>query len=104
MPRKVSAQHREALLDAALECFSERGFDATRVEDIARMAGVAKGSVYTHFKDKEALFQGLIESTLIPLYQQAQELQKDETLTLRKKLRVLRNRFWTTTAIQNLLA
>ena len=86
MPRKVSAQHREALLDAALECFSKRGFDATRVEDIARLAGVAKGSVYTHFKDKEALFQGLIESTLIPLYQQAQELQKDETLTLREKI------------------
>ena len=34
MPRKVSAQHREAILDAALECFSKRGFDATRVEDI----------------------------------------------------------------------
>ena len=49
MPRKVSAQHREAILDAALECFSKRGFDATRVEDIARLAGVAKGSVYTHF-------------------------------------------------------
>ena len=45
MPRKVSAQHREAILDAALECFSKRGFDATRVEDIARLAGVAKGSV-----------------------------------------------------------
>lgn len=58
MPRKVSAQHREAILDAALECFSKRGFDATRVEDIARLAGVAKGSVYTHFKDKEALFRG----------------------------------------------
>lgn len=86
MPRKVSAQHREALLDAALECFSKRGFDATRVEDIARLAGVAKGSVYTHFKDKEALFQGLIESTLLPLYQQAQELQKDKTLTLREKI------------------
>lgn len=86
MPRKVSAQHREALLDAALECFSKRGFDATRVEDIARLAGVAKGSVYTHFKDKEALFQGLIESTLLPLYRQVQEIQRDKTLTLREKI------------------
>lgn len=86
MPRKVSAQHREALLDAAFECFSKRGFDATRVEDIARLAGVAKGSVYTHFKDKEALFQGLIESTLLPLYRQVQEIQRDKTLTLREKI------------------
>lgn len=86
MPRKVSAQHREAILDAALECFSKRGFDATRVEDIARLAGVAKGSVYTHFKDKEALFQGLIESTLLPLYRQVQEIQRDKTLTLREKI------------------
>lgn len=82
--------------------FSKRGFDATRVEDIARLAGVAKGSVYTHFKDKEALFQGLIESTLLPLYRQVQEIQRDKTLTLREKSRAPLSRSWTTTVIRNL--
>lgn len=32
MPRKVSAQHREAILDAAIECFSKRGFDASQTQ------------------------------------------------------------------------
>jgi AcrR family transcriptional regulator len=61
-----SAARRDAILAAALEEFSARGFAATRLDDVARRAGVAKGTIYLHFRDKEALFQELIRSALSP--------------------------------------
>jgi AcrR family transcriptional regulator len=59
-----SAARRAAILKAALDEFCERGFAATRVEDVAARAGVAKGTIYLNFKDKQALFEELIRSTL----------------------------------------
>ena len=61
-----SALRREAILAAALEEFSARGFAAARLEDVAQRAGVAKGTIYLHFHDKEALFQELITTMLVP--------------------------------------
>lgn len=62
-----SAARREAILAAALDEFSERGFAATRLDDVARRAGVAKGTIYLYFRDKEALFQELTRAMLTPL-------------------------------------
>jgi AcrR family transcriptional regulator len=59
-----SAKRRAAILAAALDAFCEKGFAATRVEDVAAKAGVAKGTIYLNFKDKQALFEELIRSTL----------------------------------------
>ena len=61
-----SAARREAILQAALDEFSAQGFAAARLDDVARRAGVAKGTIYIHFRDKEALFQELIRSVLSP--------------------------------------
>src|SRR5436305_3263865 len=62
-----SAARREAILAAALDEFAAQGFAATRLDDVARRAGVAKGTIYLHFRDKEALFQDLVRSVLSPL-------------------------------------
>jgi AcrR family transcriptional regulator len=62
-----SAARREAILNAALEEFSSQGFAAARLDDIARRAGVAKGTIYLYFADKETLFQELVRSMLTPL-------------------------------------
>ena len=62
-----AAERRDAILDAALNEFSARGFTATRLDDVAEHAGVAKGTIYLHFKDKESLFQELIRSKMIPV-------------------------------------
>lgn len=56
-----SDRSRTAILDAALELFSHRGYGATSMRDIAATAGVSTGSVYHHFKDKESIFQALLE-------------------------------------------
>lgn len=61
------AQRREAILTAALEEFSARGFAATRLDDVARRAGVAKGTIYLYFSDKEDLFQELVRAMLSPV-------------------------------------
>ena len=55
-----SERSRTAILDAALEWFSHRGYGATSMRDIAGKAGVSTGSVYHHFQDKEAIFQALL--------------------------------------------
>ena len=62
-----AAARREAILDAALDEFAARGFAAARLDDVARRAGVAKGTIYIHFRDKEALFQELILFQLSPV-------------------------------------
>jgi AcrR family transcriptional regulator len=61
-----SAARREAILHAALDEFSARGFAATRLDDVAKRAGVAKGTIYLHFRDKEALFQEIVRSLMGP--------------------------------------
>ena len=62
-----SAERRDAILSAALDEFSIRGFEAARLDDVARRAGVAKGTIYLYFRDKESLFQELIRAMLTPL-------------------------------------
>ena len=67
-PRKEkSAARRDAILAAALEVFGERGFEAARLDDVARRANVAKGTIYLYFRDKEALFQELLRQMLMPI-------------------------------------
>jgi AcrR family transcriptional regulator len=62
-----AAERREAIIEAALDEFISRGFTATRLDDVARRAGVAKGTIYLHFKDKESMFEELIRTALVPL-------------------------------------
>lgn len=56
-----SERSRSAILEAALELFSHRGYGATSMRDIAGKSGVSTGSVYHHFADKEAIFLALLE-------------------------------------------
>src|ERR1700676_2857477 len=66
-PAPDPIQRRKAILDAALEEFAARGFAATRLDDVARRAEVAKGTIYLYFRDKESLFQELVRTMLSPL-------------------------------------
>src|ERR1700709_2014873 len=62
-----AAERRQAIIDAAMDEFIARGFAATRLDDVAKRADVAKGTIYLHFRDKETLFQELIRTALGPL-------------------------------------
>lgn len=53
------------ILDAALELFVEKGFRATKMEDIARAAGVTKGTPYLYFQNKEDIFKAVVRESLV---------------------------------------
>lgn len=62
-----AAERRAAIVEAAMEEFIARGFAATRLDDIARRAGVAKGTIYLHFRDKESMFEELVRTVIVPV-------------------------------------
>ena len=52
---------RDQILDGATKVFLESGFDAASMNDICRVAGVSKGTIYVYFANKEDLFEALID-------------------------------------------
>lgn len=66
---RMAIARRTAILDAAREEFVAKGFAAARVEDIAKRAGVAKGTIYLSFPDKEQLFESVVSDHMAPLVQ-----------------------------------
>jgi AcrR family transcriptional regulator len=61
--RKRRPEARPAeILEAALELFTERGFKATRLEDVASRAGLSKAAIYLYFKDKTSLLTALVQA------------------------------------------
>ncbi len=63
-PRKIARP--EDILAAALRVFSERGFAASRLDDVAREAGVSKAALYLYFESKQAIFEALVRSAVVP--------------------------------------
>lgn len=73
-PRQRRKEARPAeLAAAALELFVEKGYAATRLDDVARRAGVAKGTVYLYFANKEALFDGVIRQAILPALERGEQ-------------------------------
>lgn len=71
--RRKEARPQE-LLAAALDLFVERGYAATRLEDIAKHAGVSKGTLYLYFTNKEDLFMEMVRETVLPVIGEAEEI------------------------------
>jgi AcrR family transcriptional regulator len=69
--RRKDARPHE-LLAAALDLFVERGFASTRLEDVARRAGVSKGTLYLYFENKEDLFKAVVRNTIVPAIGEAE--------------------------------
>lgn len=62
---------RLALVDAALTTFSRVGFAAAKMDDVADEAGVSKGTVYLYFDSKEHLFEEMVKSKMLPMFDQS---------------------------------
>lgn len=79
-PRKRRKEARPSeLLAAALTLFVERGFAATRLEDVARHAGVSKGTLYLYYANKESLFKAVIEEGIIPVIAENEAIAAQHT-------------------------
>ena len=75
VPRQRRKQARpQELLQAALELFVEKGFAATRTDEVARRAGVSKGTLYLYFPSKEELFKAVVRHSLASLIAEGEAL------------------------------
>lgn len=64
--RRRKADRPGEIVEAALVVFSEKGFAAAKLDDIARRAGVSKGAVYLYFETKEDVFRAVVEQAIAP--------------------------------------
>ena len=70
--RRRKADRPEEIVAAAMEVFSERGFAAARLEEIAKRAGVSKGAIYLYFPTKAEIFRAVVEQAVAPNLANAQ--------------------------------
>ncbi len=90
--RRTEARPAE-ILDAALAVFAEKGFAAARLEQVAKAAGVSKGTLYLYFDSKEALFEAVVRSAIVPRIADAEALLRDHRGSAADLLAALYHRF-----------
>lgn len=84
----------EEILSAALDVFVERGFARARLEEVARRAGVTKGTIYLYFKSKDALFKAVVRETIVPVIAQGEEMARSFTGSARDLVERLVREYW----------
>jgi AcrR family transcriptional regulator len=74
--RRDPEARRQAILDAAVGVFVAQGFAAAKLDDVAEKAGVAKGTIYLHFKDKQDLFEQMVRAAVAPVIERLEAVAK----------------------------
>jgi AcrR family transcriptional regulator len=91
--RRKEARPAE-LITAALDLFVERGFAATKLDDIAARAGVSKGTLYLYFASKEQLFKAVIEQGVVPVMDEGEEMLAQHEGDAGSLLQAMLLRWW----------
>src|SRR5881296_547221 len=91
--RRKTARPGE-IIAAALDVFVERGYEATKLQEVARRAGVTKGTVYLYFDSKEALFKAVVRETIVPVIAQGEALARSFTGSARELVERLVREYW----------
>lgn len=87
---KEDAQEtREDILDAAEDCFLERGLSRTSLEAIAARAGVTRGAVYWHFKNKDEVLEAMVNRVSVPFFHGLERVSRADGTTPLRDLREL---------------
>ena len=94
----------EEILDAALSLFTEKGFAATRMTDVAKLAGISKGTLYLYFESKEAIFHAVIQEMITPKIARIEQLVEQHKGPSIELLRLLIMSWWTEVAKTKLSA
>lgn len=81
------------IMNAALKEFSVNGFAGTRLEDVARRAGISKGTIYLYFNSKEELFEAVVRDRILPYLEQieaiAAKVEGSASDILRRQLKII---------------
>lgn len=91
--RRKEARPAE-IIDAALDLFVVNGFSATKLDEVARMAGVSKGTVYLYFESKEALLREAVKQIIVPEVVKAEQQAADFTGSQTELLTALIFNWW----------
>lgn len=91
--RRKEARPAE-LMSAALDLFVERGFAATRLDEVASRAGVSKGTLYLYFSSKEELFKAVIRSGIVPHIERGERLLEGHHGSASELLRKIVFNWW----------
>lgn len=83
---KEAEVRRNEILDAADELFSQKGFDNTSTNDILEKVGIARGTLYYHFKSKEDIMNALIERYTIRILNSAKKIAEDKSISINERL------------------
>lgn len=94
----------EEILDAALQLFTEKGFSATRMIDVAKAAGISKGTLYLYFDSKEAIFREVVSQRITPQLDLVESTVEEFEGTQAELLRHLINGWWMGIACTSLSA
>ena len=95
-PRKRRKEARPSeLTAAALGLFVEKGFSATRLEEVAQRAGVSKGTLYLYFDSKEALFKAVIQEGIIPVVDESEAMAARHVGSSFELMEKLLENWWT---------
>jgi AcrR family transcriptional regulator len=86
MARRDPQLRRQAILEAGLAIFSSAGFAAAKLDAVAEKAGVAKGTIYLHFRDKQDLFEQIVRSTVVPVLARLEDVASRNELSTRAAL------------------
>src|SRR5262245_33063407 len=92
--RRLPEERPKQILAAALAVFGERGLGAARLEDIAKRAGLSKGTIYLYFPNKEALFQEVIRHTVIAKIEESERELGDLTRSPTEALTRFMTGYW----------
>ena len=92
--RRLPEERPAQILDAALDVFAERGLGAARLEDIAKRAGLSKGTIYLYFPNKEALFREVIRQTVVSQIEKGERDFKHAKTTATASLERHMRRHW----------
>lgn len=79
--RRLPEERPNQILHAALEVFGEFGLARARLEDIAKRAGVSKGTIYLYFPNKEELFREMVRSTVVEAIAAGEQLPEGQSAT-----------------------
>jgi AcrR family transcriptional regulator len=83
---KEAEERRNEILDAADKLFGQKGFDGTSTNDILEKVGIARGTLYYHFKSKEDIMDALIERYNVRLLGAAQEIASDKCVPINERI------------------
>lgn len=83
---KEAAERKNEILDVAEKLFCTKGFDQTSTNDILKEIGIARGTLYYHFKSKEEILDAMIERILDTIIQRAAVIANDETRSVYERL------------------